>query len=430
MLISDTGATRDVSARLQEATRELASLYERNAYLAYNVALRITCEREAAMAAAERAFLADVTGADAEEQLLPRVVGFALEGARPRPRPRGAGADEEEQLLALTASELDAHERALLVLTSLVGMDPPEGAALLGADDGEARLEEAWAKLAAARGETQDEATAGYERWLWAAPPTALWDGIYQKFYRAAERALAEPDGDLAATQKLPAQPRPKRARRSLSGAKFALALLIPAALTAGAFALPQMRHHARHHKPTTLAGAGALAPAPPPATGDDLAPAPAPPASPTATSGGHKKKKPLTARQLDQLRQNELRALELYSKREEDRRLTKAQRDYAAQKVALLRDLAERRIAAAKRERELARAQRRTARKEAQLERERRQAAQQKHTLKVQETDGSSSPPSGPPQKQSSGEAPTDSSQAQQQCLYDADNGTYICQQ
>src|SRR5258705_9302282 len=120
MLISGA-QTSDVTAALQEATRDFAGIYERNAYLVYNLALRITCERAIAMAATERAFLEHVGQSEDAAALARAVVSHALADTRPRPRPSGAGGVEEEAMLAGTARALDVRERALLALTALTG---------------------------------------------------------------------------------------------------------------------------------------------------------------------------------------------------------------------------------------------------------------------------------------------------------------------
>ena len=433
--------TEDPTADLQEATRVFAGVYERHAYLVYNLALRITCEQASAMAAAELAFLSRVGQPESGDELTAAAITAALGSARTHPTPGGAGAPDAEAMLAATADALNAPERAVLAVTDLTGSDPGAAAAYLALDPAVAQRLSAGAfeKLATARNSNVDEAREAYAEWLWAAPPTALWEGLYVKFYRQAEQALHEPEATAAElTQKLPATPPPAQRRRSLSGPKFALALLLPALVVAGAFALQSVRGSQKpaSHVADKAATASAFQPA------DDSGAVPSDPSAllPDATSGDSstapaatpKKRKPLTAEQLDKLRRNELRALTIYSKREEDRRLTKAQRDYAAQKIGLLRDLAERRLAADRRERALARAERRAARKERQLERERRAAAKNKGTLNLVQDDGSgdSGGTNTTPKQQPSSGPPQNSQQAQQECLYNPDDGTYICQQ
>jgi hypothetical protein len=408
-------------------------MYERYAYLVYNLALRITCERPSAMAAAERAFLARVGEPESQDALVAGTVESALAAARLRPRPGGAGAAEEEAMLALTAELLDPRERALLALASLRALEPAAAGAELSLEPeaAEQLLVDAYEKLGRARIEPAADAAAGYEGWLWAAPPAALWEGLYPKFYRAAERAVQAPERGAEATQKLAAATR-KRRRRPLSGAKFLVALLVPLLLAGGALAFTQLRES---KKPTKDSGgkAEALAPATPVEPGGDTGDVAPPPADDAAAApaGAPKKRKPLTPKQLDKLRRDELRALQLYSMRETDKRLTQAQRDYASEKVRLLRELADRRIAADRRERALARAERRAARKERQLERERQAAQNDKQTLTVVQNDGSGGSTGGStPKKKSSGGTPQNSTEAQQQCLYNPDNGTYICQQ
>jgi hypothetical protein len=434
--------TRDVTAALQDATRDFAAFYENHAYVAYNVALRVTCERALAMAVAERAFLEQAAGPHDGDALTAAVVSYALAEARPRPRPGGAGGADEEAMLEATARSLDARERAMLALTALTGDEPGAIASLLSLTGGGAEqlVESSYEKLAAARADTLAETYAAYEQWLWAAPPSALWEGLYPKFYRAAERALQPPvEADAELTQKLPRQRRPKRRRRGLSGMKFALALLLPALVVGGALAWGRM-----HEDTSPSTHAPSTAHASPAQTdfadtgdgsGSDMLPAVTPGSDSgdaTAAAPASKKRKPLTARELDQLRRNELRALELYSRRETDRRLTQAQREYASTKVGLLRELAQRRIEADRRERALARAERRAARRERELARRQEEAGKNGQTMRLVTDDGSpdttdnaNSKDTSPPPSDG---APKDSTEAQQECLYDSDSGTYIC--
>jgi hypothetical protein len=435
MLVRDEAADADLTSALQEATREFADLYERHAYLVYNLALRTTCEPAAALAASERAFLAQLGKDESEDRLAADAIEAALSMARLKPRPGGAGAEPEEALLSLTAGVLDPRERALLVLAGLRGLEPAEAARPLHlAPVAAAELvDDAYAKLATAGEQSKDEARDAYAAWLWAVPPPALWEGIYPKFYRAAERRLRQAPADEQPTTKLaPVRTRP---RRRLTGLRFALALALPPVVAGGALAYTQLSGGSG--TPKTAAAPAALAPTSgrlsepidTPATVDTEADAGTEDAT-QATTG----KKPLTARQLDQLRRNELRALQRYSWREADRRLTQAQRDYAARKVGLLRELAERRLDAARRERELARAERRTAAKERRLERERRQVVQRERDAARDRGQRDSGTPAAP-QDDTTTTSPAPESDAQKQnqttdCLYNPDNGEYICEQ
>ena len=134
---------------------------------------------------------------------------------------------------------------------------------------------------------------------------------------------------------------------------------------------------------------------------------------------------KPLTPQQLDKLRLDELNALKKYSQQQTDIRLSQAQRDYAARKVAMLRDLALRRQQADQRARDLARRERALRR------RERARGGGSGGTIQVQiQQDGSSSQPGGGSQpRPNSKSSPQNTSDAQKNCLYNPDDGTYVCQ-
>src|SRR3954454_19307054 len=113
-------AEQDLATVLQQRTRSFADLYERQAYLVYNLALRICCEPGAAARAAERAFLSP-----APEHELPRtVVAIAVAEAPARPRADGAAA---QGLVALPAPQ-----RAALALAGLADLDAAGVAAAMG----------------------------------------------------------------------------------------------------------------------------------------------------------------------------------------------------------------------------------------------------------------------------------------------------------
>ena len=423
MLIGD-GTRTDQSARLQEATREFAGRYERHAYLVFNLALRITCEPALASAAAERAFL-EHTGKHADEDVLAgSVVHAALGSARRRPQPAGAGGTDEERMLAAVAT-LAPPERAAVAMVSLQGAGPHELARVLGVDEPAADrlLTSGFDGLAAALATTAAQAHAACDDWLWAAPPQALWEAMYPKFYRAAEHRLQAPAEQP--TQVLPVATPRRRLR--LPSRRFALALAVAAVVAGTAIALPQLRGGGTPERPPTYAEVQSEA-TPPPAPAPAFVPSspePAEGADEDERTASSKRRKPLTPAELDQLRRRELRMLELYTKRETDRRLSATERGFAAKQVSMLRDLARRRADADRRERELRRAERRNARRERELARERRRAlARDRERSSEPRAERAPAPAPAPEEP-----APEERNEAQD-CLYNPDDGTYICQE
>src|SRR5688500_17750496 len=93
------------AARLEELT----SLYERQAYVAWNVALRTTIAENSARNAARRAFLGQVTEQD-EPRVAIDTARFAAEEAAPVD-PRGV----EDPVLAATARLAPVQRAALAV---------------------------------------------------------------------------------------------------------------------------------------------------------------------------------------------------------------------------------------------------------------------------------------------------------------------------
>src|SRR5947208_7491339 len=85
------------SALLQQRTKEFASFYEENAYRAYNLALRITCQHDRAMRATERAFLGVGASESASRDICNAVVATALAETNDKPSSvSGAGGPEAE----------------------------------------------------------------------------------------------------------------------------------------------------------------------------------------------------------------------------------------------------------------------------------------------------------------------------------------------
>ena len=418
-------ATADTAAQLQLATREFGAHYEQHAYLVYNLALRIVCERQGAIDAAECAFLSHSPEAPDEPALVEATLSVAMGAAPTKPTPHGAGDPASERLLRLTA-RLPPPQRTVLALYGLWEAGAAEVGAAMGLSEEFARrlLDSAWQGLAEILECSVDDAEAAYRGWLWAPPPDELWTAVYRGFYRSAEQALRDPAdtvvlpaAEVQAAAAGPAAPSGRKRGRRRFG--FLVMLALPLLTVAGALAYPNLRRDAAQSPASAAAGPGHVT------TTDEPA---APPALPS-TDGTDKVQalldhphKPLTPQQLDKLRLDELKALRAYSKQQADRTLSNAQREYAARKIGLLRDLAIRRERADRREKELKRQERIQRRRERALAK--REAERGRVQVEVQQE---STPPSGdsaPEQSQ-----PKNQQDAQQNCLYNADDGTYICQ-
>src|SRR5436190_10875881 len=123
------------TAELQQRTRWLQSLYERHAYLVYNLALCITCAPEPARAAAEQAFMGQLDAS--EDELTTATARAALGNARGHRASGGAGGPDEDELLHAMAT-LTPSERAALALADLDGADPDAIASALKVDSSQA----------------------------------------------------------------------------------------------------------------------------------------------------------------------------------------------------------------------------------------------------------------------------------------------------
>jgi hypothetical protein len=165
----------DSEAEHLDRVRELEGLYQQHAHLVYNLALRITCERDSAVRAARDAFVEEAGHGDGAG-LVDAVVAHALAEATDRPAAHGAGDADAERLLAATAV-LQRDERAALALTWLAAADPGAVGHLIGTGSTEAaalidRAREGFASaLAIDVAQADDQARA----WLWARPPDELW---------------------------------------------------------------------------------------------------------------------------------------------------------------------------------------------------------------------------------------------------------------
>src|SRR5215213_9669314 len=118
LLPTDTNLEERVLAR----TRHVTALYERHAYLVYNLALRITAERAGAQRAAGRAFLALAAEAHPDAEVVGVTVRVALAEAPDRPTPESSG-DEEADRLLRAAGEVAGAQRAALAVAGLCGLD-------------------------------------------------------------------------------------------------------------------------------------------------------------------------------------------------------------------------------------------------------------------------------------------------------------------
>jgi hypothetical protein len=220
MLIPSEGGTEvlDRTATLQRATREFTELYERKAYVTYNLTLRITCDRARAVAAASSSFLNAATTPDGEAGLVKTATSQALAlTATGRPEPNGAGDAEAQAMLEATAG-LAPPERAALALQGLVEAGPPEIAAAMNLTEHAATtvLSRSFERLAAALGKSREEAEKAYGAWLWAEPPAELWEDLYPSFYRHVERQIREvADEDGKATSKGPSRRERRRLKRA-----------------------------------------------------------------------------------------------------------------------------------------------------------------------------------------------------------------------
>lgn len=207
----------DRTAALNRRTRDFSAMYERNAYVVYNVALRVCCEQQLAIDASKAAFLSRVAANEPEETLTAAVVSQSLAFAGDATTPSGAADPQDARLLEAT-SKLAPPQRAALALSSLADAGVVELATLLGLSiEAASRLgERALAQLGALLGTDAAGAQQAYKGWLWAPPPDQLWAELYPLFFTTTERLLREEEGsaDAVPTTVLPAlQPERKRRR-------------------------------------------------------------------------------------------------------------------------------------------------------------------------------------------------------------------------
>jgi hypothetical protein len=414
----------DRSAALQEHVRAFTALYEEAAYVVYNVALRITCEREVAMQTAERAFLAQVDHENDQVRLIASTARVALSVASERPDPHGAGDEECEALLALNA-QLPPLERAALALGALIEADDDTIAQLLGiTTDAVGRLlHQGMATFAELRGSSPEETAAAIDGWLLAEPPPALWETIYPAFHRRVETQLeARPPVEQTAAA-APAQPAPapadrtprfSRARARARAILWTVAVL--AILGGGGYAAA-----------AALSGGGSSGaqstvgqrPLPPGVTGGDGS---------------------MSPQELDRLRQREIQAQARGPAEHGGRPSTGPRVPSKSKQDALLRRAkANQRLAKqeeAKRERAIARQRQKAASHSTPAvppptpapSTPRAHTAPTTTSGATGNTPTSSTPSTTPSSTTSSGDGAPTTSQANQNCLLNPDTGTYVC--
>ena len=421
---------QDLSALLQQGTREYTKLYERHAYRVYNLALRITCARESALKACEDAFMTQVPATEVEGDLLGQTARFAIREADAGAETGGAGGAEAEALLRATA-RLPATERAALALSQLVGAGSEETAAVLGltpeAADGV--LVHAYESLAAALSVSPDDARAAYEGWLVAEPPAELWERVYPRFYMQLEKDLrgsvrVSPGAAVAA--KMSARRVRLRGRLPRRLPRLRTALVVAALGLAGLGALQYTGAGGGGDSDFAALAEGEI-PGVDEASTEDVARSDGDPYD------------PLTPKELDKLRLEELRDLRAQGEHEQARELATRRK----------RALAE--AARTRRERKLE--QKRTVLERKRAERERKLAERQNRAATRREEASRNAPP---PTSGGSGGGGQDGddelhvtieehrsddgrnddgggngpsrNEADDNCLYNEDSGTYMC--
>jgi len=425
-----TQESEGISATLQERVRAFTAFYEQHAYLAYNLALRITCEGDAAARAVQRAFLGQVESDP--PGLLPVTVRAAVEEAPVEPDPSAAG-DPESQALMAAAGRLSPAERGALAASELAEAGPEEIGEALGipADQAANLIERAREAFAAKLGAPRQRADQAARDWMWAAPPNEIWEDLYPLFHRTVERQLRRGDAEhtlvlKGGTAQAPAKVtrrgtrRMRRAGRSAPRGRLRqlpLRIVLPLAavlLVAAGLAATQL--------PQVGEESGA------PVTDQEAAGLPASDATPGQAATGEssiKPRKPLTAALLDKLRLRELRQLRAYGKRQADTSLPARQRRAAARRIDAIERAARARLRA----------------------QERREAAMREREARTRARSQAPPPPpppsapaeSRPPSRRTEsrprtettpGAPPRTREEAERNCLQDESTGQFICPQ
>lgn len=405
-------AAMDSAARVDDTLQELTSLYERNAYLVYNVALRTTLEPEAADRAAGRTFLGQVN--QIEERRLPTdAARFAIEGA---PSIEIAAIEDP---LERAVARLSPRERAALALAALTGASAANMEPAL-------QVSEAAAESLLARATADLERESLKDRYFdqgWIEPPQELWAEVYRELHSAVSQA-----GRAAAAEDQPSViQKPQRRRRRIPRA--VLALLLVSALGGGAAAWQGGGDSGGSEDSETAGEAYA-------SLEEDGTTNFGPDDSTTSGGSGYEA---LSPEELDKLRKEELEDLKRYSERQNDKSLPRRQRRKAAHQADEIVDLARRRLRMA--ERREANLRRQLAQeREARVRERERNEQQQEDSEPAQRDDGPQSyqPPEQPkpqrPERVEQADPPPvedDSrtrAETQAECLYDEQSGTYIC--
>lgn len=395
------------AARLDELTR----VYERHAYVVWNVALRTTLDENTSGDAARRAFAAQVPHPD--EGRLPLDAARLAVDAATGVDARGV----EDPVLAATA-HLAAVQRAVLALAELTDMPHAEVAAKLGIEpEREQQLRDgAYEQLGVLLGVARDDARAAYGDVPWAEPPAELWQAVYPELH-ATVTQQGQPAAGPTPASAVRTDGRAARRRRVRSGALAGIAVLAVAgvawAATGGGGDNGSGASDAGTPGYVGLPGS----------EGDDY----------SSDDGGQEGSGAsatslLSPEELDRLRREEIEQLKRLQQREDNQALPQRERDRAARKVSELVKLAQARQRAAER-RELAlRAQLARERQARMREKNRDQEQQPEeapppadHQQTETQDDGARQQTGG---KKDAGDPDSD----QTECLYDPDNGTYIC--
>jgi hypothetical protein len=389
-------------------------MYERHAYVLWNVALRTALDDEAAGSAARRAFAAQVTHPD-ESRLAVDTARLAVDAAG------GVDARGVEQPVLAATAHLAAVQRAVLALAELTDVPPREVAAKLGIDSERERQlrERAFEQLGLLLAVAGDRAREAYEDVPWAEPPAELWQALYPELHAAvtqeAQTAAESVPGAAVTTE--------RRAARRLAPRRFRGATLAGVAALAVAGVAWAATGGGDNDSGASDTGDYAGLPT---SDSDDYS------SEENGQAGADSATSLLSPEELDRLRRNEIEQLKRFARRKDDQQLPQQKRERAARKVSDLLKVARARQRAAE-ERELALRR--------QLARE-REARYRERSRREDQDDEEHSPSSEPqttqePQRQNKqptgGKKPGgggggDRDPVETECLYDPDNGTYIC--
>lgn len=418
-------------AALQERIRAFTAFYEQHAYLAYNLAVRITCAGDPAGNTVQTGFLRQIE--DSPRGLVGALVEAALRETPVTPDPAAAG-DSEAQTLLSAISQLAPAERAALALSDLVEADADGIGEALGLPSEQAAnlLERGREGFATALGVSRADADEASRNWMWAAPPGEVWEELYPRFHRTVEGQLRNGASEHTLVLKREAATAPDTASR---GAKRRLKrasvkprrrwsrglrwrIVVPAFALLAAVAVAAA---------TQLGGSEATSDSP---AAFDQAGGPSGPVDPepsapaTGGDGAVAPHKPLTAALLDKLRLRELRQLRAYGRRQADKSLPARERRAATRRITAIERAARARLRAQQR------------RDAALRDREARQRARTQAPppppASSQPRPTTRTPRTQPPQNQRTTPTgpPRNRQEADQTCLMDQETGQYICPQ